>query len=299
MRAGDQSYSGWEGMGRLFDAHNHLQDERFGGMQGRLISEARSVGVGRMVVNGTRESDWAGVLELARRESGFIVPSFGVHPWHVGGLSEGWREALWEHLCAVPSGVGEVGLDRWKPGLAYEGQEEVFLWQLGLAVRYDLPLTIHCLRAWGRLLDLLRLHGVPGRGFLLHSYGGAREMVGAFAELGAYFSLPGYFLREGKERKREAFLVVPRERLLIETDAPDQLLPEESGGRVMHEPGSGVPLNHPANLAGVYEFAAGLLGVELEELVGVVAENFGRLFGGLRALGGGGSGDGQSVRASA
>lgn len=300
MGFADESQLGVKRVGRLYDAHNHLQDERFGGMRERLISEARVVGVGRMVVNGTREEDWGGVLELARREVGLVVPSFGVHPWHVGGLSPDWRERLWACWCEVPSGVGEVGLDRWKPGLAYEGQEEVFLWQLGVAVRYDLPLTVHCLRAWGRLLELLRLHGVPRRGFLLHSYGGSREMVGAFAELGAYFSLPGYFAREGKERKREAFLEVPRERLLIETDAPDQLLPEGSGGRVLQDLRSGFALNHPANLEGVYRFAAALLGVGMEELVDLVAGNFDRIFGGLRVLGAGGQpGDGQGVGGSA
>ena len=60
----------------------------------------------------------------------------------------------------------------------------------------------------------------------MHSYGGPKEMVTPFADLGAYFSLPGYYAHERKARQREAFQHVPAERLLIETDAPDQRLPE-------------------------------------------------------------------------
>ena len=101
------------------------------------------------------------------------------------------------------------------------------MWQLRLAAERNLPLSIHCLQAWGPLLDILRAEPRPACGFLLHSYGGAAELVAPLAELGAYFSLPGYFALERKTRQREAFRQVPADRLLIETDAPDQSLPPE------------------------------------------------------------------------
>jgi TatD DNase family protein len=105
-------------------------------------------------------------------------------------------------------------------------------------------------------------------------------MVKPLADLGAYFSLPGYYAHERKERQRETFRSVPLERLLIETDAPDQMLPPGQG-RALIDLATGQPVNHPANLAVVYQFAAGLLGVSLEELAPRVEENFLRLFGGL------------------
>jgi len=61
--------------------------------------------------------------------------------------------------------------------LAYDGQEEVFAAQLRLAAERDLPASIHCLKTWGRLQELLRDGPLPKRGFLLHSYGGSVEMV--------------------------------------------------------------------------------------------------------------------------
>jgi TatD DNase family protein len=266
---------------KLFDAHNHLQDGRFGGRQDELLAECGRAGVVRMVVNGACEEDWPEVLALARRFTGLVLPSFGVHPWYVHERTERWLERLMEFLDATPSAVGEIGLDRWKPGLAYVGQEEVFTAQLRLAAERDLPVSIHCLQAWGRLHDLLRAGPRPVRGFLLHSYGGPVEMVAPLAKLGAYFSFPGYFAHGRKERQREAFRAVPHERLLIETDAPDQLLPDELNAFPLVDAVSGRALNHPANLGAVYRFAAGMLGEKVGTLAARVEENFGRLFGGV------------------
>ncbi len=262
------------------DAHNHLQDDRFAGRQAELVSAARAAGVARMVVNGSCEEDWPLVAALAREFPGFVVPSFGYHPWYVGERTARWRDTLVEWLDRTPGAVvGEIGLDRWKPGLTYEGQEEVFLAQLRVAAERNLAVSLHCLQAWGRLYDLLRDHPRPARGFLLHSYGGPAEMVAPLAKLGARFSFPGYFMHERKARQRETFKAVPFDRLLIETDAPDQMLPDAANAYPLTDPGSGKPLNHPANLPAVYEFMARLRGVPLPEFVAQVQENFDRLFG--------------------
>jgi TatD DNase family protein len=136
------------------------------------------------------------------------------------------------------------------------------------------------LHAWGRLLELLQNNSRPARGIVLHSFGGPAEMVPAFAKLGAYFSFPGYFLHERKLRQRKTFRQVPADRLLIETDAPDQLLPADKNQFRLAD-AEGKPLNHPANLAAVYSGLAELLGEKVEPLAAHVEENFQRVFGGL------------------
>ncbi len=265
---------------RFYDAHNHLQDERFGGAQAAVLDAAVRGGVARMVVNGSCEEDWPAVRALARAHRE-VLPSFGYHPWHVGGRSAEWLANLRRMLDAGPAGIGEIGLDRWKPELDYAGQEEVFVAQLRLAAERNLPASIHCLQAWGRLEELLRENPRPTRGFLLHSYGGSREMIAPLARLGAYFSFPGYFAHERKMRQREAFTHVPPERLLVETDAPDQLLPDALNAHPLTDARTGKALNHPANLGAVYRCVAELLGESVEKLAARVAENFGRLFAGL------------------
>lgn len=280
---------------QFFDAHNHLQDERLGGRQDELIATCRSAGVTKMVVNGACEADWRQVAALARRFPDVVVPSFGYHPWYLHERSGGWRDAIVSALDQTPGAViGEIGLDRWildqspnhraryipalggRTPASMEDQEDAFVWQLRLAAERNLPATIHCLQAFGALEEVLKSNPRPARGFLLHSYGGPAEMVPGFAKLGAYFSFPGYFLHERKQRQREVFRAVPPDRLLIETDAPDQPLPQPE---FVVDESADRPLNHPANIVAVYRGLATFLGKPLEPLTAEIAENFARLFG--------------------
>ncbi|HEY5345767.1 MAG TPA: TatD family hydrolase [Verrucomicrobiae bacterium] len=262
---------------KFYDAHNHLQDNRFGGRQKELLAACEKFGVVRMVVNGTCESDWPQVLALAR-ENKIVLPSFGYHPWYLSERTPDWQKNLEKFLDETPGVVGEIGLDRWKPDLSYDGQEEVFLAQFRIAAARNLPVSIHCLQAWGRLLELLQGNPRPQRGFVLHSFGGAAEMIPAFAKLGAYFSFPGYFLHERKLKQCKIFKQVPSDRLLVETDAPDQLLPEGKNLFSLVDK-IGKPLNHPANLPTVYFGLAEFLGEKPKSLTARVGENFLRVFG--------------------
>ena len=262
---------------RLYDAHNHLQDARFTAPE-KLLAEAASVGVARMVVNGACEEDWPLVQQLAGKFPQ-VLPSFGYHPWYLHERTAEWQSQLIVFLDTTPSSViGEIGLDRWKPGLPYAGQEEAFVWQLQLAAERNVAASIHCLQAWGRMHELLRATPRPARGFLLHSYGGPKEMVAPLAKLGAYFSFPGYFMQQRKARQREAFAAVPLDRLLIETDAPDQLLPDSANRFPLHDCHRR-PLNHPANLRATYEFMARERARSVEKFAAQMERNFRQLFG--------------------
>lgn len=263
---------------RLYDAHNHLQDERLEPYRAAVLASLRQENVTKMVVNGSCEADWPAVLELARC-CPEVIPSFGYHPWYVKERSSQWKEQLSGFLDEMPSAVGEIGLDRWIKDHDLAQQEEVFVWQLRLAAEQNLPVSIHCLQAWGRLYDLLRTEPRPRCGFVLHSFGGPQELIEPLAKLGAYFSLPGYFAHARKEKQREAFRHVPPERLLIETDAPDQSLPPERVQYPLQDGKTGKPINHPANLGAVYRFAAELSGEPVEKLAARVEENFKRVFG--------------------
>src|SRR4030095_7791721 len=99
------------------------------------------------------------------------------------------------------------------------------------------------------------------------------------AKLGACFSLPGYVAHERKDRQREAFKHVSPERFLIETDAPDQLLPDNLNRHPLIDPATNKPINPPANVAAVYQSVSQMLGESEESLAVRVEENFLRLFG--------------------
>ncbi|MFM8618951.1 MAG: TatD family hydrolase [Opitutaceae bacterium] len=277
----------------LIDAHNHLQDEWLAPHLDAIADGVRTTGISAMVVNGTAESDWPRVAELARRFR-WVRPSFGLHPWDCGNAGPGWRETLIRTLDANPeAAVGEIGIDRWildrarpdDPRLAglrrapLPEQEGAFRWQLELAAERDRPVTIHCIDAWGRLLELLRDTKRPTRSFLLHAYAGSAELAREFAALGAYFSFNGAFLADRHAARRGVFAQLPRDRLLIETDAPAMSLPPERERFSLPPAPTGDCVNHPANLIAAYAGLAELLAMPETELQATVAANFARWTG--------------------
>lgn len=277
----------------FYDAHNHMQDEWLAPYRDKVVNQLEDLPIKKAVVNGTTEGDWAAVSDWAGRYS-WVMPSFGLHPWHVGQRSPDWLAQLRVFLQQHPAaGVGEIGLDRWileraRPddprlaGLArvsLEEQENVFMAQLQLAAQDNRAASIHCLEAWGRMWECLSHASLPVRGFLLHAYGGPEEMVAGFAQRGAYFSFNGSFLNERKERQQQTFRSIPMERLLVETDAPAMPLPQAWRTHKLPPGPQGTAINHPANLEAVYTGLAALRGVPLSELQGIVEANFKRLFG--------------------
>lgn len=226
----------------LIDAHNHLADPRFEDQREQIIAEMKKAGIIHCVVNGTHPDDWPTVAELAERHPDFITPSFGLHPWRVKDRTSDWLPLFKSYLTRFPrAGVGECGLDRWIAEPDFPAQLEVFQIQLALAAELDRPATIHCLKAWGPLLETLQAAPTLPR-FLVHSYGGSLETARQLEKLEAHFSFSGYFLHEKKAAQLEIFRQLPQDRLLFETDAPDMLPPPSARSHSLGE------LNHPANL---------------------------------------------------
>ncbi len=264
----------------LFDAHMHLQEPVLAGYRDEIHAEWSRLDLARAVVNGTREADWSVVKALAAEDSR-VLPSYGLHPWYVDSRSTDWFAALEDRLGGEYSVIGEIGIDHGVAGRDDTVQEEVFLRQLDLGYRLNRAVTIHCVKAWGRLEALLRAQRgrLPGPGFLLHAYGGSAEMVSGFAELGAYFSFSSCAAHQRSGKRRKALAAVPEDRLLIETDAPALLPPPDWVNRAAVDPNTGRPINHPANIGGAYRFVAEFLGLTVENLANRIEQNFVRLFG--------------------
>jgi TatD DNase family protein len=254
------------------DSHNHLQ--RFA-EPARIIADMRAAGVAGCVVNGTGEDDWEAVARLAGEFPDFVTPAFGLHPWKADRRSNDWLGTLAGYLDRFPAAsMGECGLDGWvaEPSLAI--QREVFLPQLALARERRVPVTIHALKAWEPLFEAFNDEAPPEK-FLLHSFGGAPELVKRLASLGGWFSFSGHFLHPRKAKALAAFKTVPAGRLLLETDAPDMPPPEEF---ISHPLPDGK--NHPANLPRIAAGLAAALDIGLDHLAAITSANHANFFPG-------------------
>uniref|UniRef100_A0A5B7AMB8 Putative deoxyribonuclease tatdn3 n=2 Tax=Davidia involucrata TaxID=16924 RepID=A0A5B7AMB8_DAVIN len=301
-------------MVKLFDSHCHLQDPRIFKMAPQLIRTALDSGVVHFAVNGVSEKDWHLVKQMSDRYP-CIIPCFGVHPWYVSERTPNWLNTLKEFFESSPSAaVGEIGLDKGSRGrqIDFMDQVEIFRQQLELAKELKRPASIHCVRAFGDLLQIMKSVGPFPAGVILHSYLGSAEMVPEFADLGAYFSFSGFLMSMKESKAKRILKSVPAERILLETDAPDALpKSNDSGSLFLIEEDASVPegiqargensttstndgspsnnlsqdagkpketLNHPANIHNVLIYVASLLEITKEELADISYGNALRLF---------------------
>ena len=251
----------------LFDAHCHLQDERLTNVVDLALERARKKNVVSMMCCGCQENDWEKVRDLSAKDG--VAASFGLHPWYVMQRTPKWFDTLRKFLDSVPSaGLGEIGLDSAINDSDQHAQEEVFIRQLRLARELSRPVSIHCRKAFGRMMDLLEKEGGVGQGGLVHSYSGSAELVSDLERLGLYLSFSGAITRPKNKRARAVVSAVSPDRLLIETDSPDM-------------PPVGVPTgahNEPAYLPIVLETVAKLRGCSLMETAKLTRNNAQRLF---------------------
>ncbi len=232
--------------------------------------------IAAMVVNGTHPGDWQAVQAVAGPPGTRLLRAYGVHPWRVGDLPPDWEQRLRALLLAGAASVGEIGLDHWIEPRDERLQIAVFERQLALAAELRLPPSIHCVRAWGLLLDILRA-APPPRGFLVHGFGGSRETLFELLDRGGYVSFSAYAAHPRRQRAREAIRACPDDRLLAETDAPDMVPPAEICRFPLIGP-DGAPLHHPAEIATATAFIAATRGEPLAQVAARIQANFAALF---------------------
>jgi len=251
----------------LFDAHNHIQDQRLFSDLENVMKRAQLAGVERMAIKGCCEEDWSKVEEIINRYKHAYF-TFGYHPWFINARSDQWLQTLENLLTTYPqASVGEIGIDHAIENRNDTDQEAIFLKQLELARKFARPVTIHCRQAWGRLLELLDQFGELPHGMLIHCFGGSAEIATELVKRGGYISFSGSITRPHSKKAAAAIRAVPDDRILIETDAPD-LLPH----------GAPDGLNEPAYLHYILAQAAKFRGIPESTLAQLTFRNAERFF---------------------
>lgn len=204
-----------------------------------------------------------------------VIANFGVHPWKVMHLTDKWEETLERWLNIMPSGVGEIGLDFIYPSSHRGRQEEVFLSQLDIANQLARPVSIHILKAWDSFIKILKKMAPLPHGGLLHSYSGSADMVPLFESYNLFISFSGAITNPWNKKTAKALKAVSSNRLLVETDSPDQM-PVSLTRDII--PGQD-KINTPNNLMAVVKAAAIILDLPVKDLSSQTFKNAMDLFG--------------------
>lgn len=275
----------------ISDVHSHLQDGRFGDDLTVYFERARARGVRRFVCCGTSPADWRKTAEIARKYPD-VFPTFGVHPWNVGRIEGDWETALKIALDATLSAdgvsgaaLGEVGLDFAVRELDAAAQEAVFRTQLEIANERKLPVVVHSVRANDLALTVLRDYSkVPV--WLLHSWTASEAQIERALASNVFFSFSPRCVAPNAVRARETVAKVPRDRILVESDAPTPLPPNGYGKPasqiasfvVEARDSDGVLLSAPASVVEVAEAIAAIRKTPNDEFYRQLALNEKRFF---------------------
>ncbi|RWH08990.1 TatD family hydrolase, partial [Mesorhizobium sp.] len=205
----------------LVDSHCHLDFPDFAEERAAIVARALAAGIGRMVTISTRVKRFQQTIEIAKSFSE-VYCSVGTHPHNAAEELDVTAEEL-VRLSDHPKvvAIGEAGLDYFYDRAPREAQAQGFRTHIAAARRTGLPLVIHSRDADGDMAAILEEE--TGKGafpFILHCFSSGRRLAEVGVALGGYVSFSGILTFKNSTELRAIAADVPRERLLVETDAP-------------------------------------------------------------------------------
>ena len=253
----------------LIDTHCHLADRRLGRNIDQVISDAAAVGVKTMISSAANIPDARIAGDIASKHAEVFCTA-GVHPHHAAEQNEEYLADI-EQLAAHERNVaiGEIGLDYHYDYSPRPRQQEAFAEQLALAERLGKVIVIHTREAFDDTMAIIRESGVEGRAMVFHSFTGGPDEVRGVLDIGAMVSFSGIATFKTAEDIRAGALIVPDDRIFVETDAP-YLSPE---------PVRNVRVNQPAHVAHVAVRLAAIRGADPEQFAEQTTANAKRFFG--------------------
>lgn len=256
---------------RLFDSHCHIDDKTFNKDLPEVIENARNQDViASMVVGVTRESSEKTVKIAAKYKN--IYASVGVHPHDAKNCSDKDLKELIK-LCdnSCVKAWGEIGLDFNRMFSERKDQENCFVKQLRIADTLSLPLIFHERDSKGRFLELLKKNHNSDRKGVIHCFSGNLDEMMEYLELGYHIGITGIItIQKRGIDLRELVHHIPKNRILIETDAP-YLTPAPQKNKFRR--------NEPAFVKSTFLKIAEILDEDTEEFAEILWNNTTELFG--------------------
>jgi TatD DNase family protein len=240
---------------QLIDTHCHLTFDDLAGDIDGVIERSRQAGVTGWITVGTDMRENQKALEFANRFEN-LYAAVAVHPHDAKTVTgETIRELMKLGRDPKVVAIGETGLDYHYDHSPHRDQRRVFAQHLTIAGELNLPVIIHCRKAFEETIEILDEHGSDVRKVVWHCFSGSAEQAQILVPRGYYVSFTGVVTFKNAEKTRRAAAAIPVERLMLETDCP----------YMSPEPMRKQQINEPALMVHTAGFLAELKGMSLEE----------------------------------
>ena len=254
-------------MTEWFDSHCHVDEEQFNEDRDTVLARMREHGITRFAVIGSDMETSRRAIAFSENHAGTVAAG-GIHPHEAKGFREEDCEeiARWWKEGKIRA-IGEIGLDFYYDHSPREIQRAVCIRQMELAYELGAPVVFHIRDAHGEMLEILRGMRPKLTGGIIHCFSGSAETAKEYLRLGYFISFAGPLTFKKAPKLWEAAKIVPKDRLLIETDSP-YMAPEPVRGR----------RNEPANVRYVGMKLAELRGESAEEVAEYTTRNAMRVY---------------------
>lgn len=214
----------------LLDSHAHYNDEKFEEDREEVIKEIYNSGVTTIINAGYSLESSKKAIEIAENYK-FMYAIVGVSPNDIENLSIDYIEQIenMAHNKKVVA-IGEIGLDYYWNKENKKQQKQVFIEQIKLANKLDLPIVIHTREAVMDTIDILKNQIECNNKGVFHCCPLNIELIKEALKLGFYISFAGPVTFKNSKNASDVVELVPLEKMLIETDSP-YLSPEPLRGR--------------------------------------------------------------------
>lgn len=215
-------------MNNIFDSHSHYTEKAFDGDREELLNTLPLKGVEKIVTISACMEDCPKILDLTSKYD-YIYGALGVHPEAADYTPENFLSELEKYICSSKKikALGEIGLDYHYEGYSSEKQKKLFISQLKLAKKLDIPVIIHSRDASNDTMEILREYKPRG---VVHCFSGSAETAKEIISLGMYISFTGVLTFKNAKKALKALEAVPIDRLMLETDCP-YMAPEPYRGK--------------------------------------------------------------------
>ena len=261
----------------FIDIGANLTDQSFDHDRETVIENAFDKGLEAIIVTSSSIKDTKKAISLAKQYPGKLWATAGVHPHNAELTDKSFEQDLSElvHQNEVIA-LGECGLDYFRNFSSKETQKIVFEKQLILSVELQLPLFLHQRDAHDDFLSMINEHCThPVKG-VAHCFTGTKEQLKSYLDAGLYIGVTGWVCDSRRNMDLlDAIKYLPKDRLLIETDAP-YLMPRLLAKQLKTR------RNEPQFLSEIANELAVQMQTDISELSAITLENSKNLFDQLR-----------------